>query len=176
MNSMFPDYARYADVAKELEAQFAYHPEKAVEIIAAEMEGLGAEMVDGKWHYDGDPVELIFLLRTEDERLDIGDYVSNLLEEIGFTVNRQYKTSPELRTIVFAGNENSFGDSIGTLLLLAYGVVPEFQAPDRTHQRCLPRILLLGAGACHSPAVDRIALCLGGYALDRLLNPRLRSV
>ncbi len=99
MNSMFPDYARYADVAKELEAQYAYDPEKAVEIIAAEMEALGAEMVDGKWQYEGEPVELIFLIRTEDERLDIGDYVSNLLEEIGFTVNRQYKTSPEASAI-----------------------------------------------------------------------------
>jgi peptide/nickel transport system substrate-binding protein len=31
--------------------------------------------------------------------LDIGDYVSNLLEDVGFTVNRQYKTSPEASAI-----------------------------------------------------------------------------
>ena len=49
----------------------------------------------GKWLYNGEPVELIFLIRVEDERKIIGDYVSGILEDLGFTVNRQYKTSPE---------------------------------------------------------------------------------
>lgn len=44
----------------------------------------------------GDPVELTVLIRTEDERQDIGDYTANQLEALGFTVTRQYGTSPEL--------------------------------------------------------------------------------
>ncbi len=96
MNSQFPDYARYAATAKALEAQYGYDPEKAKTVIEEEMVNLGAQMVDGKWQYNGEPVELIFLIRTEDERQEIGDYVSNLFEDIGFTVTRKYGLSAEL--------------------------------------------------------------------------------
>jgi len=102
----FPDYARYVEVARELEAKYAHDPEKAREVIAREMEALGAEMVDGKWHFGGEPVELIFVIRVEDERQEMGDYVANLLEDIGFAVDRQYKTSSEASPIWLAGNPN----------------------------------------------------------------------
>jgi peptide/nickel transport system substrate-binding protein len=95
LTTVFPDYAKVADVARKLEAKYAHDPEKAAEIITQEMEGMGAELVDGKWTYNGEPVEIIFVIRTEDLRRDIGDYVANLLEELGFTVDRQYKTGGE---------------------------------------------------------------------------------
>jgi peptide/nickel transport system substrate-binding protein len=94
-STAFPDYAKTATTQAALQAKYANDPEKAKEIMAAEMEAMGAEMVDGKWTFNGEPVTLIFLIRVEDERRDIGDYVSNLLEEAGFTVDRQYKTSAE---------------------------------------------------------------------------------
>jgi len=94
-NKASNDYAKLADVARKLELQYAYNKDRAAEIIGEEMVALGAEMVDGKWQYNGEPVELIVLIRTEDERRDIGDYVSNQLEDIGFTVTRDYKTSAE---------------------------------------------------------------------------------
>ncbi len=92
----FPDYAKLIDKARELEAKYAPNPEKAKEIIFAEMEKLGAELVDGKWYYKGEPVTIIFLIRTEDERKEIGDYVAGLLEELGFTVDRRYGISRDL--------------------------------------------------------------------------------
>jgi peptide/nickel transport system substrate-binding protein len=92
------DSALLADTIAAIELKYAHNPEKAVEIITVEMEALGAEMVDGKWNYNGDPVVLIGLIRSEDERLEIGDYVSNLLEDIGFTVERDYKTAAEAST------------------------------------------------------------------------------
>lgn len=100
--STFPDYTRYVDVARELEAKYAYDLEKADTVITAEMEALGAEKVDGKWTYNGQPVTLIFIIRTEDERTQIGDYVANQLEEIGFTVDRQYKTRSEASPIWYS--------------------------------------------------------------------------
>ena len=100
----FPDYARYVDAARELEAKYAHDPEKAREVITREMEALGAEIVDGKWHFEGEPVELIFVIRVEDERQEMGDYVANLLEDIGFTLDRQYKTSSEASPIWLSGN------------------------------------------------------------------------
>ena len=106
INSAFPDYALLADVARKLEAQYAYNPDKANEVITAEMEKLGASMVDGKWTFNGEPVTLIFIIRNDGDgtRLPIGDYVSNQLENIGFTVDRQYKTSSEASPIWIRGN------------------------------------------------------------------------
>jgi len=97
----FPDYARYADIAAGLEAQYAYDKDAAKATIDAEMTNMGAEMVDGKWNYNGEPVTLVFLIRSDGDgtRRLIGDYVSNQLEDIGFTVDRQYKTSSEASPI-----------------------------------------------------------------------------
>jgi len=100
----FPDYARYVATARELEAQYAYDPEKARSVITEQMEANGAELVDGKWQYNGAPVTVIFLIRVEDERRDIGDYVSNQLEDMGFTVDRQYKTSAEASPLWVSGD------------------------------------------------------------------------
>ncbi len=97
---VFPDYARYIEVNRALEAKYAYNPEKASEIITAEMEALGAtKNADGKWEINGKPVTLIFIIRIEDERKEIGDYVANQLESIGFTVDRQYKSRAEASPI-----------------------------------------------------------------------------
>lgn len=105
-NGPSADYARLADVARQLEAKYAYNPEQAAEVINAEMEALGAELVDGAWQYEGEPVEIILLIRTEDERRDIGDYVANQLEDLGFAVVRDYKTSAEASPIWIQGDPN----------------------------------------------------------------------
>jgi peptide/nickel transport system substrate-binding protein len=104
ITSAFPDYARYAGLARELEAKYAHDPERAQAIIGQEMEALGAERVDGAWHYGGKPVELVALIRTEDERREVGDYLANLLEDMGFAVDRQYKTATEAGPIWLSGD------------------------------------------------------------------------
>ncbi len=95
VNYASKDSALLADTIAALALKYAHNPDKAVEVITAEMEALGATMADGQWTYNGEPVVLTALIRVEDERLEIGDYVSNLLEDIGFTVQRDYKTSAE---------------------------------------------------------------------------------
>lgn len=99
LTTVFPDYARYADIMRQIEAKYAYNPEKANEVVMAEMEAMGAELVDGKWSYNGEPILLTFIIRTEDNRRPIGDYFSSQLESIGFTVDRQYKTRTEASPI-----------------------------------------------------------------------------
>jgi peptide/nickel transport system substrate-binding protein len=62
------------------------------------MEGMGAELdPDGKWQFNGKPVTLIFMIRPDGDgtRKPMGDYFANQLETVGFTVDRQYKTSSE---------------------------------------------------------------------------------
>jgi peptide/nickel transport system substrate-binding protein len=104
INFASKDMAVLGPEVAAINLKYSHNPDKAVEIITAEMEALGAEMVDGKWTYNGEPVDLIGLIRVEDERLEIGDYVSNLLEDIGFTVTRDYKTSAEASPCWLRGN------------------------------------------------------------------------
>lgn len=92
----FPDYGRLADVIIPLEEQLKYDIVKARSIIAEEMTKMGAELIGGKWYYKGQPVVLIFLIRVEDVRKQIGDYVASQLERLGFTVLRYYGRSAEL--------------------------------------------------------------------------------
>jgi peptide/nickel transport system substrate-binding protein len=89
------DHTRYLATIEALNAEYAYDPAAAQADIAAEMVTLGAALVGGQWTYNGAPVTLIALIRVEDKRRDIGDYVADQLEAIGFAVERQYKTSGE---------------------------------------------------------------------------------
>ncbi|MCS7220857.1 MAG: ABC transporter substrate-binding protein [Anaerolineae bacterium] len=104
ITSAFPDYARYVDKVRELETKYAYNLEKAREVITAEMEAMGAELVGGVWSYNGEPINLIFLIRVEDRRRMIGDYIASQLEAIGFKVDRQYKTGAEASPLWIRGN------------------------------------------------------------------------
>ena len=95
------EYTDLIDTARTLESKYAFNPDKANEVITAEMEGMGAELADGKWSFNGEPITLIFIIRSDGDgtRQPMGDYVSNQLESIGFTVDRQYKTSTEAAPI-----------------------------------------------------------------------------
>ena len=92
------EYTNLIETARALESKYAYNVERAKEVVDAEMPAMGAELgADGKWQFNGAPVTLIFLIRSDGDgtRKPIGDYVSNQLESVGFTVDRQYKTSSE---------------------------------------------------------------------------------
>lgn len=107
-NSAFPDYARYAAAATALELQYAHNPGLAEQIVSEEMEKLGAARVNGIWHYNGQPVELIVLIRPEDERLALGDYFASVLEDIGFVAQRLYRTAAEASPL-WIGADPSLG-------------------------------------------------------------------
>ena len=94
------DYTRHFNTVKDLESLYAFNPSQAQQAISVEMLNMGATLGgDGKWQFNGSPVVIIFIIRVEDERTQIGDYVSDQLEGIGFTVDRQYKTSAEASAI-----------------------------------------------------------------------------
>jgi len=95
----WPDYADLADTVRKLESYYAYDPEKAKEVITTEMEDMGAELVDGKWTYEGNPVKLIFIIRNDAARTAMGDWIADRLEELGFEIDRQYKSGSEASPI-----------------------------------------------------------------------------
>jgi peptide/nickel transport system substrate-binding protein len=93
------EYANLIETARALESKYAYNLERAKAVVDAEMPAMGAELgADGKWQFNSEPITLIFLIRNDGDgtRLPMGDYVSNQLESVGFTVDRQYKTASEI--------------------------------------------------------------------------------
>jgi peptide/nickel transport system substrate-binding protein len=99
------EYTNLIDTARALESKYAYDFERGKAVIDAEMPGMGAELgADGKWQFNGAPVSLIFLIRSDGDgtRQPLGDYVANQLESAGFTIDRQYKTASEAFPIWFA--------------------------------------------------------------------------
>ena len=102
----FPDYNRFSDKVNELETIYAYNPTLAESTIATEMMALGAVKNSGVWYYNGQPVTIILLIRSDSDmtRIPIGDYVADQLESIGFMTERQYKTSSEASPIWILGD------------------------------------------------------------------------
>jgi len=103
INTAFPDYARLAGAARQLEIAYGHDPDRARAVIAEEMGKLGATMSGGRWHFGGRPVTMTFLIRTEDERRVIGDYLAGLLEGAGFTVERRLGTAAVLSPLWLGG-------------------------------------------------------------------------
>jgi peptide/nickel transport system substrate-binding protein len=95
---------RFSDIIADLVAEYDHNQTRATTVIGERMTALGAQLVDGKWNYNAEPVEIIGLIRTEDQRKDIGDYFADLLEGAGFTVTRHYGTSAELAPIWLFGD------------------------------------------------------------------------
>ncbi|MDF1615386.1 ABC transporter substrate-binding protein [Desulfurivibrio alkaliphilus] len=104
LNTALPDYARLAATARELELHYRHDPARAEEVISAELGRLGAERRDGRWFYQDRPVRLTILIRSDDNRERVGDYIANLLEDLGFEVQRFYRTAEEAARIWIAGD------------------------------------------------------------------------
>jgi len=99
--------AEYRDVPQYFEAAaqaYAHDATAASLTIASEMTALGAQLVGGVWQYDGEPVTILLLIRNEDYREQIGDYVADLLEGLGFVTEPTYVTGAQATPIWFQGD------------------------------------------------------------------------
>ena len=136
--SAFPDYGKLADVFKELEATYSPDFERAKTAIFQEMSDMGAEFVEGKWYYNDEHVTLKMLIRIDSPpRTRIGDYVSNMLEDLGFATDRMYRTSPEASPLWLWGNPDDgewhvyTGGWITTVVVRDYGDTYSFHYTPR---------------------------------------------
>lgn len=98
----FPEYTeRYGPEGlwpflDEVEAYYDWDPDKTVAVLEEEMPKIGAEWIDGKWHFEGEPVEIILVIRSDlPPYPDVGDYLADILEDLGFVTTRLYRTSGE---------------------------------------------------------------------------------
>ena len=100
------DYLKYEDTIKQVEEKYSYDYEKANEIISnylLEKECIKNE--DGTWTYKDEVITLIVLIRNDDEmRVQIGDYICDQLESLGFVVDRQYRNQNQSSSIWAAGD------------------------------------------------------------------------
>ncbi|MEM0014118.1 MAG: ABC transporter substrate-binding protein [Zestosphaera sp.] len=94
-----PDYALVSDIV--LKYGFKYEPLYAKQLITSELTAAGAYLQGGRWYYAGKPVTLTFIIRQEDERLDIGRLIAAALEDIGFTINKVETTFDVALGIVY---------------------------------------------------------------------------
>ena len=109
-NAMISNYgifsADYLSIIEELESfHFKYNPALADEIISRELEGAGAEKIDGFWHYNGKQIEITFFIRSDDPvRKSIGEILSSELEKIGFKVNKDFGDLNKAFVVVYGSN------------------------------------------------------------------------
>jgi len=106
LSSFDPDFVTIYDIVAKYD--FKYDPTTAGSIIDAAMTDAGATKVEGKWYYNNNPVTLKFIIRIEDERREIGDTFASSLEDVGFTVDRQYMSFGQAIDIVYGTDPADF--------------------------------------------------------------------
>ena len=114
-----------------------YDPGLAQTVIDAEMTAAGASRGgDGKWTFDGRPVQLKFVTRTEDERRDTGDLIRVALENAGFSVVPAYQEFGPATLAVYASDPIAFqwhlyteGWSRSSPQRYDFGAINQYAAP-----------------------------------------------
>lgn len=104
----FPEYNRFADVIHALEAKYAYNFTRGREIIFSELQKMNCSIINGTWHHwngtSWEPITIKVLIRIEDQRKQIGDYIADQLQQLNFTVEKIYKSVWDAVQIWFYGN------------------------------------------------------------------------
>ena len=78
------DFLTVFDLTKE--SRIAYDPDLATDLVNQAMTQAGAVLKDGFWHFNDKRINMNFIVRTEDERWDIGNDLRTNLELLGFSV------------------------------------------------------------------------------------------
>jgi len=117
-----PEYETIIPVLESF--NFKYNPNLAKEIIDKTLNSNGATNLDGKWTYKGTPISIKFMIRTDDlPRKSMGEILANQLENIGFTVVRDYGDLNKANLIIYAKDPQELSWQIYTE---AFGGTSEF--------------------------------------------------
>jgi len=94
---------------------FKYNPNLAKEAIDKALIANGAIKVGDKWTYKGSPILVKFMIRSDDlPRKSMGEILSNQLDNIGFTVQRDYGDLNKANIIVYGTDPQELGWQIYT--------------------------------------------------------------
>ncbi|HEY6950352.1 MAG TPA: ABC transporter substrate-binding protein [Nitrososphaeraceae archaeon] len=117
-----PEYEALIPVIESY--NFKYNPNFAKVIIEKTLISNGAIKVDGKWTYKGSPITIKFMIRSDDlPRKSMGEIVANQLENIGFTVQRDYGDLNKANLVVYGTDPQELNWQVYTE---AFGGTSEF--------------------------------------------------
>lgn len=88
--------------------EIRYNLAFAQQQISDAMRDAGAELVDGKWHYNNKLIRIKFVIRVEDERREVGDTIRQALEQVGFQVEPAYKNFAAAIFTVYTSDPSNF--------------------------------------------------------------------
>ncbi len=111
-----PSDPEYLTVIEQIETfNFKYNPVLANEIISKALIEQGAIKKEGKWHIGGNPIEIVIFIRSDDPvRKSIGEILSTELEEIGFTVRKDFGDLNKAFVVVYGSDPSDMEWSLYT--------------------------------------------------------------
>ena len=101
-----PTDPEYLTIIKQLESfNFKYNPTLAEEIISESLVERGAVKIDNKWKIEDDEIQITIFIRSDDPvRKSIGEILSAELENMGFTVKKDYGDLNKAFVVVYGSN------------------------------------------------------------------------
>ena len=106
IGSSDPDFLTIYDIDRG--SDIHYDPDQAHEMITDAMTKAGAQLVNDVWTFNGQPIQLKFIARVEDERRQIGDLVRGELEKAGFQVSMLYQDFAPAIQSVYSSDPQAF--------------------------------------------------------------------
>ena len=101
-----PTDPEYLTIIKQLESfNFKYNPTLSEEIISKSLIEKGAVKMNNKWKMENNEIEIIIFIRSDDPvRKSIGEILSAELENMGFTVKKEYGDLNKAFVVVYGSN------------------------------------------------------------------------
>ena len=98
-----PEYLNIIDTVESF--GFRYNPSLASSMISEAMIASGATNVYGKWVFNGNPVTIKLFMRQDDPKKEsMGELVASQLENIGFTIQRDYGDLNKANIVVYGSD------------------------------------------------------------------------
>jgi peptide/nickel transport system substrate-binding protein len=102
-----PDYPIVMDTVESF--GFHYDPDYALNQIKKTLLAQGAKLKDEKWYYNDKPIKIKVLIRSDDlQRKVLGELVSSELEQLGFTIIKDYSDLNKAVTITQGSDPQKF--------------------------------------------------------------------
>ena len=105
VNSQSPEYARDPAFFVALEQQYAYNLARAQTMVQESLAGIpGVSFSNGQWMYQGSQITIQNIVRQEDQRTQIGHYVTAQLRALGFGVTESVVSGGTAFGLVYFGD------------------------------------------------------------------------
>src|SRR5579885_550418 len=98
-----PDYLSVLGIVQSFD--FKYNPALANQMISSALEQEGAQKVGTTWYYKSKPIQITIFIRNDDPvRKSIGEILATQLQNMGFTVVKDYGDLTKAFSVVYGSN------------------------------------------------------------------------